>query len=447
MQRTERVLKVAVVQNDIITGEFLLRESGKFTVGTGFNVDVHVNDESLPRKTTFFFKKGPRYGFVILPGARGKVVSVEGRVYTLDQLVNSEFSRIERGAPVVYLDRIERGKIIIGDTTFLFKYIELPPPPKLDLPAPKKDWRYLSILAVSLLIHGALMYYLGTANVKTTAPESLQAIPARFAKLIVEKPPEKPKPQKVKNLPIKAQKEKVGENKGKVQKTRPKEEAGGGTSTRRAKAARPSKAALRKKVRSVGVLAILTSKSAGGSVADVISAGAGVTGDLDKVLSEVGGVGVAKSTAEVLAAAKRRRGAAAGGGADIGELAVGPGESIGLGKKKVVRVRSRILTGAFASQGSLDSRVIARVVKLGMGGIKYCYEMGLKRNPKLAGKVVVEFVIGSGGRVRTARVTFSSLGDREVESCIVRRILRFRFPPPKNGSVRVSYPFIFTSAG
>ncbi len=446
MQRTERVLKVAIVQNGLITGEYLLRDATKFTIGTSYNVDVHVNGEGLPRKTTLFFRKGPRYGFVILPGAHGRVVSVEGRTYTLDQLVNSEFSRIEKGAPVVYLDRLERGKIVIGDTTFLFKYVELPPPPKLDLPAPKKDWRYLGILAVSLIIHSFVMYYLGTMKINEQPAESLEAIPTRFAKLIVEKPKkeEKPKPKK---LPMTRQ-ERVGPEKKKAEKAQPKkEEAGGGESTRVAKAAKPTREAVRKKVRSVGVLAVLTAKGSGGAVADVLSAGVGVTGDLDKVLSEVGGVGVARNTAEVLAAAKRRRGAAGGGGADIGELAVGPGESIGLGKHKVVRVKSRILTGAFSSSGSLDSRVIARVVKSGMGGIKYCYEVGLKKNPKLGGKVVVEFVIGRTGRVSSARVAFSSLGDSEVESCIVRRILRFRFPPPKNGSVKVSYPFIFTSAG
>ncbi len=445
MQRTERVLKVAIVQNGLITGEFLLRDTTKFTVGTGYNVDVHVNGEGLPRKTTLFLRKGPRYGFVILPGTHGRVVSVEGRSYTLDQLVNSEFSKIEKGAPVVYLDRIERGKIVIGDTTFLFKYIELPPPPKLDLPAPRRDWRYLGILAVSLIIHTLLMYYLGTMKIKQQPAETLQAIPARFAKLIVKKP-QKLEKQKPKKLPM-ANREKIGGEKKQVKVQPKKEETGGGGSTRVAHAARPTKEAIRKKVRSVGVLAVLTAKGGGGAVADVISAGVGVTGDLDKVLSEVGGVGIATNTEEVLAAAKRRRGAAGGGGADIGELAVGPGESIGLGKHKVVRVRSRILTGAFSSTGALDSRIIARVVKMGMGGIKFCYEMGLKRNPKLGGKVVVEFVISRSGRVSTARVAFSSLGDSEVESCIVRRILRFRFPPPKNGSVKVSYPFIFTSAG
>ena len=444
MQRTERVLKVATVQNGLITGEYLLRDNKKFTIGSGYNVDVHVNAE-LPRKLTLFFRKGPRYGFVIVPGARGRVVSVEGRSYTLDQLVNSEYSRIEKGAPVVYLDRIERGKITVGDTTFLFKYIELPPPPKLDLPAPKKDWRYLGILLISLLLHSLFMYYLGTKKIPSK-PETITAIPTRFAKLIVKKPIEKPKPRKMKNIPM-TKTPKVATQTKKAPAETQKAEKGGGKSTRVAHAARPSRAAIVKKVRSVGVLAILTSKGGAGGVADVLKAGVSATGDLDQVLSEVGGVSVANNSAQVLAAAKRKRGAVGAGAADIGELAVGPGESIGLGKKKVVKVRSRILTGAFSSTGSLDSRVIGRVVKMGMGGIKYCYEMGLKRNPKLSGKVVVEFVIGTSGRVTSARVTFSSMGDSDVESCIVRRILRFRFPPPKNGSVRVSYPFIFTSAG
>ena len=444
MQREERVLKIAAVQNGVITSEALLRDAHQFTVGTGYNVDFHVSGEGLPRKGILFLRKGPRYAFFIFPGSYGKIVTIEGRVYSLDQMVNSEYSRIEKGAPVVYLDRIERGKIVVGDTIFLFKYVELAPPPKLDLPAPKKEWTYLAILFASLIIHVSVMYGLSVARVKT-GPSTIQAIPTRFAKLIVEKIPEKPKPKKMKNVPVGGKVKKASTGQKKEKASKPTET--GGNATRQARAARPSKAALRKRVRSVGVLAVLTSKGGAGAVADVIGTGATLTGDLDKVLSEVGGVGVAKSRSEVLAAAKRRRGAAGGASADIGALSVGPGEKIGLGRKKMVRVRSRILTGAFSSSGSLDSRVIARFVKLGMGGIKFCYEMGLKRNPKLAGKVVVEFVIGTSGRVSTARVTFSSLGDRGVESCIVRSVLRLRFPPPKNGSVKVSYPFIFTSAG
>ena len=116
-----------------------------------------------------------------------------------------------------------------------------------------------------------------------------------------------------------------------------------------------------------------------------------------------------------------------------------------MGKKKVKRVRSRIITGAFSTAGSLSSGVIGSVVKREMGGIKYCYEKGLKKNPKLSGKIVIEFLIGVNGSVRSSRVVFSSMGAPSVERCIARRVTRFRFPKPKKGSVKVNYPFIFTS--
>lgn len=450
MQRTERVLQVGVIQKGLLVSQYLMRDKNILVVGSNPTVDVRVEGINIPKKFNLFIKKGSKYYLKLLPGNKGKIVTFDGKVYTPDQLVNSEFVRIEGGGPVVELERISRGKITFGDTTFLFKYVDIIPPPQVELPPAEKDWNYIIILMISLTVVIGLMYFMATVNLKENKPnESLEAIPARFAQLIVEK---KEEPKKVKVTESKvatksnnAPKEKSVAKEEKPVKKQEKASKSTGTANRRAKNAAARRAAIRKKVRSVGVLAILTSKgSGGGGVADVISTGANVTGNLDKVLSEVGGVSVAKSKAEVLAAAKRSRGAGPGR-ASVGDLAVGPGENIGLGTKKVKRVRSRIITGAFSTAGSLDSGVIGSVVKREMGGIKYCYEKGLKKNPKLSGKIVVEFVIGINGSVQTARVVFSSMGAPNVERCIVRRVTRFRFPKPKKGSVKVNYPFIFTS--
>ena len=296
-----------------------MREKSSLIVGTNPSVDVRIEGINVPKKFNLFIRKGTKYFLKLVPGNKGKIITFDGKVYTTDQLVNSEFVKIEGGGPVVELERISRGKITFGDTTFLFKYKEILPPPQVELPPEEKDWKYFIILLLSLTFHIGLMYFMATVNLKENAPDdSLEAIPARFAKLIVEKK-EEPKKIKVKETKTvntgnkNATKEKpvqVEEKPAKQDKTPAKSS---GSSTRRAKNAAAKRAAMRKKVRSVGVLAILTSKGGGGgSVADVISSGANVTGDLDKTLSEVGGVSIAKSKAEVLAASKRSRGAGPG---------------------------------------------------------------------------------------------------------------------------------------
>ena len=95
-------------------------------------------------------------------------------------------------------------------------------------------------------------------------------------------------------------------------------------------------------------------------------------------------------------------------------------------------------------QGSMDRGVLRRVVRRHVNQVRYCYEQGLRRNPSLAGRVSVELVINPAGVVSTAQVRSSTLGDVQVEQCIVSAVRRIRFPARGGtGTVRVTYPFTF----
>ena len=76
--------------------------------------------------------------------------------------------------------------------------------------------------------------------------------------------------------------------------------------------------------------------------------------------------------------------------------------------------------------------------------VQDCYERELKRDPSLAGKIEIEFTIGTSGRVDEAFVASNRMGSDAVGDCIVSRLKRWRFPKPGGGSVTVSFPFIFT---
>ncbi|HAA53264.1 MAG TPA: hypothetical protein DCE42_00830, partial [Myxococcales bacterium] len=70
------------------------------------------------------------------------------------------------------------------------------------------------------------------------------------------------------------------------------------------------------------------------------------------------------------------------------------------------------------------------------------------KNAKLAGKIVVSWIISGSGDVQTANVTQTTMNNERVENCIIRRILRWKFPQPKGGGqVKVNYPFLFKVAG
>ncbi|MDP2311873.1 MAG: AgmX/PglI C-terminal domain-containing protein [Pseudomonadota bacterium] len=96
--------------------------------------------------------------------------------------------------------------------------------------------------------------------------------------------------------------------------------------------------------------------------------------------------------------------------------------------------------------GALDRSLIDAVVKRNLAQIRYCYQRELTKNPTLAGKVTVKFVIQPDGVVASAVTKQSTLGNAAVESCINGRFLRFQFPEPKGGGiVIVSYPFRFSA--
>mgnify|MGYP002632666945 CR=1 FL=1 len=94
--------------------------------------------------------------------------------------------------------------------------------------------------------------------------------------------------------------------------------------------------------------------------------------------------------------------------------------------------------------GSLDRSAIDRVIKQHLAQIRYCYQKELQKDPALAGRLEIKFVIDADGAVSRAEVKLSTLGNEVVEQCILSRILRMRFPAPAGGGiVVVSYPFVF----
>jgi hypothetical protein len=91
--------------------------------------------------------------------------------------------------------------------------------------------------------------------------------------------------------------------------------------------------------------------------------------------------------------------------------------------------------------GSLDREIIRRVVKMHAAEVRACYERALQRQPGLAGKVVIRFVIAHSGLVQSAKATTDEVG---IGGCVAKAARRWRFPAGKGGGiVIVSYPFVF----
>jgi uncharacterized Zn-binding protein involved in type VI secretion len=97
--------------------------------------------------------------------------------------------------------------------------------------------------------------------------------------------------------------------------------------------------------------------------------------------------------------------------------------------------------------GVLAPPVIQKVVRNSFDVFRRCYEAGLKRDPKLEGKVLVRFVIGRDGRVSDFKDGGSDIPDKAVSACVVSGFGGLTFPPPKGGIVTVVYPIMFAPGG
>ena len=152
----------------------------------------------------------------------------------------------------------------------------------------------------------------------------------------------------------------------------------------------------------------------------------------------------------------------------VGEGGGGKGEGIGLGSIGTIghgagtgsgqgfggghgglgsghRTKSPGIRAAAATiNGRLPPEVIQRIVRQNFGRFRLCFENGLTKNPNLAGRVSVKFIIDREGAVGQAADGGSELPDAGVVQCVVRGFSNLSFPKPEGGVVQVVYPIIFT---
>lgn len=137
---------------------------------------------------------------------------------------------------------------------------------------------------------------------------------------------------------------------------------------------------------------------------------------------------------------------AIGGSGAPGGVGYGKGQKAGVAGQGKAYV-SLDLGNSTVEEG-LTKEEVGRVIHAHMSEIRYCYESSMIRNSDLEGKLMLDFVIGANGMVRTANVKESTIADARLDDCVIRRLTKWQFPKPKGGvNVSVSYPFIFKTLG
>lgn len=411
-------------------------------VNSDWRNDFYAPEDALPSGEHTLMKhdeESESYTAVVQAGWEGYAERDDKR-YTFDELVEAgHASKSGEGYTIPMVDN-QRLMVDIGGVAFYTSLVQ-PGARLLNRNSEDIDYPFLAIGSVITFIgfmFGVVMFFS-----PKPAENELVDIPDRFVELLLEKPEEEPKKEKKPDSNpdagegAKAKKEegKVGKKDAKMQK------------------AKGNKVEVKKKeldrqiAENAGVLGAL--RDAGDL--DGMFGSSGLDANLT---GGIGGLIGAKGT-QIGSGGLGARGSGLGGGGSAEGLG-------GLGTKGIGSGRSGYGSGggSFGDKakggigkvggdpiilGALDRSLIDEVIKRHMNQIRYCYQRELTKNPSLAGKVVIKFVIAKDGTVSSASVKSSTMGNPGVESCISGRFMRMQFPEPKGGGiVIVSYPFLFS---
>lgn len=135
-------------------------------------------------------------------------------------------------------------------------------------------------------------------------------------------------------------------------------------------------------------------------------------------------------------------GSGEGGAGGLGGAGIGKG--FGKGEGGAGRANVEVPPGDPVVAGGLTTQEVQAVIRANLNQIRHCYEQLLQRSPNANGKIKVNFVIGSDGRVTSSNIASDTVGDAVMAGCVTGKIVRWKFPTPRGGqNVNVNYPFVF----
>ncbi|MBN2035527.1 MAG: energy transducer TonB [Chitinispirillaceae bacterium] len=319
------------------------------------------------------------------------------------------------------------------------------------------DPRFFFIMLFSLLFHVGIVVYIYQIKVPPTSIVDIEMVPERFARLIIEKPIPKTPAKAVQQETSSAKKE-IPKKEEKKDRQIPGEKAPKVTAAERErarKAVAKRAARVEQKMRTVGVLGMLTGVGAtakGPSVVDVLGAMGTRSesgGSLDEALAKMSGLKQVSNVEVLQKKLVKSKDVAIQHKEEIDDLvaSIGSAKSVDLEKRgQFVIQKPESIDGAASSNAKRDNMAINAVVASHKTSIRMSYEKYLKRDPSLAGKVTVRFTIAASGAVTAITILENTTGSSDLESEIKRKIRMWRFESISEGDVTVTYPFVFMPA-
>ena len=438
-----KVLRIGLVHAGRVIEERIIKQRTSVTVGQSEKSMFVVPASNIPSQFKLFELIGTDYYLNFVDGMSGRVALATG--ITDIAALRGQAKRVGN-AYQVKLTEEARGKVVVGETTFLFQFVAPPPhQPRPQLPLAVKgglasqiDWNLTIIAAFSFLLHFGMIGAMYSDWMDPVVNDDVTAGGLiDMMKSIPPAPVETPPDETAANQPAATATATAAAPAG-----GPKTPSNSGNSGPKGSVSDRQAAALSQQAEAIQ-MQMLAAFGGGSAVQGALNRGDIPPVDLSGAAASGAGVSASTGTGLNLATGGGgvvRPGGAGGGLASIGQThGTGGG---GAGTEQAVKgptgdaqVGSTVATVAVANA----DRVIAQM----RPGFRQCYNQGLNSDPGMSGKVVIAIKVSPNGEVQSADQLSNSGLSAQVVSCIQRKIRNAQFDPPGPNGSTIQLPVTF----
>jgi hypothetical protein len=438
-----RVLRVAVVVDDLVCDDLHQHQAGSVSVGSDYRSDVVLFGSRVPLKHRLFDYRGGAYYLDLPPNVRGKVSIATNKGGTKAFAISALRKRFGVGDQLrVKLSPRAKGKLLLGDSTLMFQFAAPKPvPARLPFPVqfkPRMDqmWgsRELSAMAVSALCLGSYFTWAAIAEYDSTF--DMDSIDERFVQamgLVEKKEEPEVEPEEEDKLAEEDEEETKEEEKPKPKPVKKLDKP-------------PEKFSAKAiaQARNVGIARVLGTYGGPGegSVLDIIES---TENDLGELFAQGMTTTMLADGGAITPFIPGGEGLSLGGQVlDTQGFDLGDGPELERGEEKRERkIVGRAKAGKTEIFGDVDQKSVRAYINQRTSALRSCYESALRTRPDLAGKMTYTISISTMGNVTSVVIEEDTVGDASVKTCTQAKIKGWRFPRGEEDA-EVTFPVVFT---
>ncbi len=434
-----KVLRIGLVAAGRILEERIVKQRTSVTVGPS-EKSMFVVQANVPAGFKLFELIGTDYYLNFLDGMTGRVALATG----ITDLVALK-GQAKRVGPAyqVRLTDEARGKVVVGETTFLFQFVAPPPiQPRPQLPLSVKgglasqiDWNLTIIAAFSFLLHFGLIGAMYSDWMDPVVNDDLAASLAHVVQTPAEPPPiETAEPTASAT---------TADTSAPAPTNKPSTPSKAPSNNTPAAPAATVVAGLLNQAEQARI-AILAALNGGPNIAGAMKDDNGAPVDLNSLATREGGISNSTSGLNLPGGANGpiKPGTGPGGLQNLHGDGTGPAVNGAGTITKVVPVGDANFGGASASVPVSNAEAVIRSQL--QPRARACYNAALAQDPTISGKLVISMQIGADGGV--TGVSASGMGG-QIAGCISAAARRLQFASPGGSGSTISTSFNFVKQG